>query len=252
MSWSDKPAGAPYGALELKITYQRNLLWGNAVTVLMAAAMAVLYLLGQSAIEIVPPSRPIIGDREVHIEIAPNPPTIKYGHRPPIPTPPRERSAVIPVPPIPIPDSLFSGDENNTISSQKEISEFNGALNPGPPGDGTEFAYNFSDTTEDWPDVEDFVVCERYPEMISAAQPEYPRIAKTTQTEGEVTVQVLVDEKGEPLDVRVYKDSGRNVGFEEAAVKAAWNCRFSPGIQNGRPVKVWVVFKIEFTLENNY
>ena len=39
---------------------------------------------------------------------------------------------------------------------------------------------------------------------------------------------------------------GEGAAAEEAAVKAAYKCRFKPAIQNGRPVAVWVSYQVEF------
>jgi len=39
------------------------------------------------------------------------------------------------------------------------------------------------------------------------------------------------------------------MGFEEAAVKAAYKCRYRPAIQNGNPIGVWISYTVEFVLE---
>ena len=46
----------------------------------------------------------------------------------------------------------------------------------------------------------------------------------------------------------VAKSSGTQ-SLDEAAVAAATDNVFKPGIQNGRPVNVWVSYKVEFTLD---
>jgi TonB family protein len=50
-------------------------------------------------------------------------------------------------------------------------------------------------------------------------------------------------------DALIAKSSGSNVGFDEAAIKAALQRRYRPALQNGRPVAVWVTYKIVFRLE---
>jgi TonB family protein len=46
----------------------------------------------------------------------------------------------------------------------------------------------------------------------------------------------------------VGKSSGTE-SLDEAAVEAAYKCKFKPGIQNNRPIKVWVTYKVDFILE---
>ena len=58
-----------------------------------------------------------------------------------------------------------------------------------------------------------------------------------------------MDEEGAVRQAIVGKTSGVN-SLDEAAVKAAYKCKFKPGIQNNRPVKVWVTYKVEFELTN--
>ena len=37
--------------------------------------------------------------------------------------------------------------------------------------------------------------------------------------------------------------------FDDAAIEAAYKCKYKPAIQNGRPVAVWVSYQVEFVLE---
>ena len=47
----------------------------------------------------------------------------------------------------------------------------------------------------------------------------------------------------------MYKSSG-TPALDEAAVAVAHKCKFKPAIQNGRPVAMWVTYKVDFILEN--
>ena len=51
-------------------------------------------------------------------------------------------------------------------------------------------------------------------------------------------------------DVRIAKPSGSNVGFDEAAMEAAYQFRYKPAIQNGQPVAVWVTYQVNFLLKD--
>ena len=98
------------------------------------------------------------------------------------------------------------------------------------------------------PEPDEFVPVEVYPEMIYYAEPDYPRLAYQVGIEGVVWVQALVDKYGAVREARVGKSSG-TVALDEAAVKAARFCRWKPGIQNGRPVAVWVSYRVEFRID---
>ncbi len=103
--------------------------------------------------------------------------------------------------------------------------------------------------SEDYlPAPDEFVPVEIYPEMIYYAEPEYPRLARQAGITGTVWVKALVDEEGKVLRAIVAKSSG-TACLDEAAIEAASKCRYKPGIQNGRPVKVWVTYAVEFILE---
>ena len=59
---------------------------------------------------------------------------------------------------------------------------------------------------------------------------------------------MLVDEDGNVMKAMVGKSSGTE-SLDGAAVEASYKNKFKPGIQNGRPVKVWVTYKVDFTLD---
>jgi periplasmic protein TonB len=70
---------------------------------------------------------------------------------------------------------------------------------------------------------------------ISLPKPPYPAIAKAVHASGPVTVQILLDETGKVISARAT--SGHPL-LQDAAVKAAYQARFSPTILTGQPVKV--------------
>jgi TonB family protein len=84
--------------------------------------------------------------------------------------------------------------------------------------------------------------------MIREEKPLYPEMAQLTERSGIVWVQALVDKDGKVRDARILKPSGANVGFEDAAIEAAYKNLYKPAIQNGRPVSVWVSYKVEFKM----
>ncbi len=59
-------------------------------------------------------------------------------------------------------------------------------------------------------------------------------------------VSLWVDEKGNPLHVRVAKGIG--MGLDERAVAAVKLYRFKPAMENGKPVTVEMNIEVTFTI----
>lgn len=74
----------------------------------------------------------------------------------------------------------------------------------------------------------------------------YPELAKLAGVEGRVIVEFVVDETGTVRAPRVVKGIGS--GCDEAALAAVEAATFSPGLQDGEPVKVKLVLPISFKL----
>ncbi len=76
----------------------------------------------------------------------------------------------------------------------------------------------------------------------------YPEIARKAGIEGRVIVQVLISEKGDAIDTRIYKSLGDN-GCDEAAVIALKGVKWQPAVHKDKPVKVWVAVPVVFKLK---
>jgi protein TonB len=76
--------------------------------------------------------------------------------------------------------------------------------------------------------------------------PVYPSIAKTTHTAGTVNVQVLLNEEGRVISAHAL--SGPAL-LRDAAVKAAYQAKFSPTLLSHQPVKVSGIITYNFKLE---
>lgn len=74
----------------------------------------------------------------------------------------------------------------------------------------------------------------------------YPEKAKQKGTEGKVFLQVYIDESGKVIKTSVIKSAGELL--DKAAEDAIRKTTFTPGIVNGKPVKVKVVIPIVFKL----
>lgn len=81
-----------------------------------------------------------------------------------------------------------------------------------------------------------------------APPPRYPRIAARTGLEGTVTLRVLVDANGRPVEVAIERSSGHRE-LDRAArdqVLAQW--RFHPAQRDGRAVSAYALVPVVFKL----
>jgi len=81
---------------------------------------------------------------------------------------------------------------------------------------------------------------------ISKPDPEYPAIAKAAHASGTVTVQVTLDETGKVVSAHAV--SGHPL-LQQAAVKAAYQARFTPMLLAGQPVKVTGIITYNFVAQ---
>lgn len=93
------------------------------------------------------------------------------------------------------------------------------------------------------------VPVDSQPRIIKEFFPEYPMKALQNKVEGKVIVAVLVDTAGKVVQAKIAKSSGTDVGFEEAALRAAYNNIYRPGFQNGKPVPLWIYYPVHFRIK---
>jgi protein TonB len=77
--------------------------------------------------------------------------------------------------------------------------------------------------------------------------PTYPPAAVRAGVEGTVVLVISIDANGNVLNVEVEKSS-RNRDLDRAAIAAAKKWRFSPQIENGKPVASRVRVPVDFNL----
>jgi len=110
-----------------------------------------------------------------------------------------------------------------------------------PPATPPRPAVKEGDLVQPGPDV-------RAPVLVSIDRPEYPPMARRMKVEGTVIMSLLVDEKGQVLDVRLESGVTQNVGINEAALAAARSSKFRPATKDGVRVKMWYQLKVPFKL----
>ncbi len=100
------------------------------------------------------------------------------------------------------------------------------------------------------PDASVFTPFEQAPQVVKRVQPNYPPIAQSAAVGGQVIVQFYVDKNGDVKKAKAIKATPPGLGFEEAAVDAIMQWKFTPALQREHPVGVWVAQTIKFEIKN--
>jgi TonB family protein len=85
------------------------------------------------------------------------------------------------------------------------------------------------------------------PELLAPSQPEYPEAARAQGLEARVTLRLDIDRDGAVTHAEVVDPRGH--GFDEAALRAAEQLRFTPAQRDGRLIPVRILFHYDFQLE---
>lgn len=239
------PLYSPYGAYELKATYQRNMFKSNCLIVsffVLVFGWIWIYNIftpqdnykpvqtytGKNNVKIIknlPPPPKIIPDFQV------------LAHRSKYVSP-----FVIGIP-KPIPDEGVI-DENVVIPSRDQLKHMNdesykNSLINFDAKDGLNGSY---------PDPDDFIEVDQMPQMIYRQIPDYPDLAKNIGVTGTVIIQSLIDKDGSVLKVNVKQSSGLSL-LDYAAVQAGYKNLYTPAILDKNPIRIWVVYKVVFELD---
>ena len=149
--------------------------------------------------------------------------------------------------PTPVPDAEVT--EEVRFPTRQEMYELANPIGTDNLGSGTNAIVDIPDADEYFPAPDQFVAVQEMPAIIKENKPIYPEVALLTNREATVWVKALVDKEGKVREARIAKSSGSNVGFDEAALAAAYNNLYKPAIQNGRPVAIWVTYPVQFKLK---
>ena len=84
------------------------------------------------------------------------------------------------------------------------------------------------------------------PRVIYRFIPEYSEEAKKDKTSGNVLVHLWVDEQGQPSHVHVLRGVGK--GLDEKAVEAVKQYKFTPAMEDGKPVTVELSIEVNFQI----
>ena len=148
-----------------------------------------------------------------------------------------------PPPPRPaVPIETESDDVPDDVTIESTDLDFDEApidLPPPPPPSAS------SGTSDEDEEILEFFSVEEEPRTLQTAQPKYPEVARKAGLEGTVFVRFVVGKDGRVERVNILR--GPEI-FRDAAIDAVSQFRFSPAIQNDKPVRVWMQMPIRFRL----
>ena len=256
---------APYGAAELKQAMGPNLLRGlAAATVLLSLGFGTVAVV-RNALAAESPS----SDRVITIVGVPQPP-------PPLEKPRPEAEAA--APPKAAPDAPLVGEVKPVPDAEADTTARvadNARLNDGPPspagvdgGQGSTVGGAVGvvevppAVPEPKPEPEpipepppmpeperipgpgDFVQVEVQPTIKTQFDPVYPDILRRAGIEGRVVARVLVGKDGRAEDAQIFRSD--HEGFNQTTLEAVRRWTFTPAIQAGQPVRVWMTIPVRF------
>ncbi|MEW5795679.1 MAG: TonB family protein [Candidatus Zixiibacteriota bacterium] len=242
MASNESALYSPYGAYELKAKYQRNFMFGTlATTTFILLILVVAWLIqqmgGEEAINTEPVRITTVADLGPPPTLAKKPPQVQVNQ-------PNVAAPKVGIP-TPVADDEVM-DEDVVLATREEMADI---VAPDIVSDGSSQDIVVDIAEEDYlPSMDEFVPVEVPAEMIYEEMPEYPRLAKDAGLEGRVWIKALVGKDGSVKDAAVYKSSGTPL-LDDAALKSAPKNKFKPAIQNGRPVAMWVTYKVDFVIK---
>jgi len=88
--------------------------------------------------------------------------------------------------------------------------------------------------------------CTPRPTLLSAPSPTYSEEAIKAKIEGSVVVGLVVDEKGNPTNLRVI--TGLGMGLNEKALENVKIWKFEPALKDGKPFPAHIYAEVIFHL----
>jgi len=237
-----------YGAYRLRKKYNRNVIIALLIGVIILGTAVITPYMNAKAAE----NRQKRAERQVNIEMenldTPNETVVPP---PPPPPPPQDVAQQAKyVPPVVV-DSikpeeaqqLMTADEAQVEVKNEEVVEFVEEVK--------------EEVQEEEAEPEPFVVVEEMPmfpggdaELLKyiAEHTNYPEVAKENNIQGRVIVRFCVTSKGGVSQVSVLKGVDPELDTEAVRVVNSLPA-FKPGKQGGKPVPVWYMVPITFTLK---
>jgi TonB family protein len=240
----DEFVASRYGSFEVKKYLARYLWIGLAVSVALHGTAIGSYVLALAMKRVPPaPKRIVILDAS-KLGAPPSitdktvPPSIKVT-RPKIAPPAAAK-------PVAVPDE--EDKEEITIQSQEEL-----AVSATPAEDTTlfgggdvEVVIQELEQEEVIPSSDVYTPFEVPPQPIVSPKPAFPPMAQEAGVEGMVVLKVYVDKNGDVKKWEVMTVRPKGLGFEEEVFKVIPKWKFTPAIQQNKPVGAWIAVPFNF------
>ncbi len=101
---------------------------------------------------------------------------------------------------------------------------------------------------EDQEEVKDISEVNQDVVVIHRVVPKYPELARKAGVECKVLVEIIINEEGKVASAKIVYVSKKGYDFEKNALKAIKKLWFEPIKQDKAPVKVKVIYPIDFVL----
>lgn len=229
---------AKYGAQELRGLYQKHAIRGLIVAAIIHFAAIGAYYLG---VYLTREDEPVYTVRILKYSDLGPPPSIQNSQAAPAVSVAAPAAKPTVGTPVPVPDAEISPEA--TIATQTEMAATPSNVSEGTGSGAPPVIKN--DIVDDGPPP-DFVPVEKQPVPIKSPSPQYPEIARRAGVEGTVWVKIWVDKEGKPVKAIVQKSDAEL--FNQPAIDAAMQWRFTPAVMNNGPVAVWVSIPFKFRL----
>lgn len=86
------------------------------------------------------------------------------------------------------------------------------------------------------------------PKKIVHVEPAYPPMAKSARVQGTVIIEATIDDQGNVRDARLLRSQPL---FDDAAVDAVRQWKYTPTLLNGQPVEVVMTVAVNFALKGD-
>jgi protein TonB len=237
-----------YGAYNLRKKYSRNVTIGMAIGILIMGTAIIAPYLNTKAAE----NRAKKTERQVEIKMENlDQPAETVAPPPPPPPPPQDAlQQARYVPPVVV-DSLKPEDNVQLMTADQAVVEVQNEEVV------EEVAVAAEEVQENVDEAEPFVVVEEMPMYPGgeaallayiAEHTQYPEVAKENNIQGKVIVRFCVTSKGGVDKVSILK--GVDPELDKEAIRVVQTLpAFKPGKQGGKPVPVWYMVPINFTLK---
>lgn len=90
----------------------------------------------------------------------------------------------------------------------------------------------------------------RKPRVIHRVEPVYPADAREKNIKGSVILTLVVDREGKPQDIKIWRSLYPSM--DQAAIEAARQMRFEPGLKDGQPVSETLLVEFYFSLQGKH